>query len=111
MRDWVRAMQESEIKHMQDTYGPDAEIPKAQTPYGQLTNTIPVTKTAPARIAELAQELTGAAHMLAEAREERARATRNLAKCEEAFIRVGDALTTAIQEHREGTPEGVPYPR
>src|SRR5678816_158336 len=62
MRDWVRAMQESEIKHMQDTYGPDAEIPKAQTPYGQLTNTIPVTKTAPARIAELAQELTGAAH-------------------------------------------------
>ena len=61
------------------------------------------------RIGDLAKQTTEAAHMLAEARDQYQRAAVGRQKAEAAFAAVSEALVQAIHEHREGTPENVPY--
>jgi hypothetical protein len=113
MHDKMQAY-EDEVKRMRNTYGPDAEIPR--NPYGNLTpnhpigaplNARPVTE----RIAELGKRVAEASRMLSDARGAQRDVTDHLRKCELSFAQLADELTKALLEHREGTPEGVPYPR
>jgi hypothetical protein len=113
MHDKMQAY-EDEVKRMRNTYGPDAEIPR--NPYGNLTpnhpigaplNARPVTE----RIAELGKRVAEASRMLSDARGTQRDAAEHLHKCELSFAQLADELTKALHEHREGTPEGVPYPR
>jgi hypothetical protein len=102
---------EDEVKRMRSQFGEQAEIPN--DPYsGHLHVSVgpgtPVM-TVPARISELAKQAAEAAHMLAEARSQYAQTQRHLEKCKAGFIQVSEALLGAIHEHREGTPENVPY--
>jgi hypothetical protein len=64
-----------------------------------------------ARIEDLANQAATAGRELTEAREEYQRAALMREQATKRFISVSEALFQAIQEHREGTPEGVPYPR
>jgi hypothetical protein len=101
-----------EVKRMQGTYGPDAEMPKS--PYGNLISSAtstPVAPSAAARISELSKQLADAAHALAEARFRAREAQDQRDKAETAFALVADSLFQIINEHREGTAENVPYPR
>lgn len=82
---------------------PGAEIRTGGTP----TTTV---RTPAVRIAELAEQTAEAGHMLAEARAQYDEASRRMEKCRAGFFQVSEALLQAIHEHREGTPEGVPYP-
>jgi hypothetical protein len=103
---------DQEVKRMQGTYGPDAEMPKSQ--FGNLTSSAtsaPMVPSAPARISELSKQLADAAHALAEARFRAREAKDQHDKAETAFALVADSLFQIINEHREGTPENVPYPR
>jgi hypothetical protein len=103
---------DQEVKRMQGTYGPDAEMPKS--PYGNLISSAtstPVAPSAAARISELSKQLADAAHALAEARFRAREAKDQHDKAETAFALVADSLFQIINEHREGTPENVPYPR
>jgi hypothetical protein len=67
------------------------------------------TQPIAARIATLAQQVTEAAQMLVEARTRHYEANIRRSKCEAEFAQVTEALMHAINEHREGTPENVPY--
>lgn len=72
----------------------------------------PLLKTAQLpsdRIADLAKQVAEAGRMLTEAREAFEETARRRRRCEDNFANVADALMQAIHEHREGTPEGVPY--
>lgn len=70
----------------------------------------PLNATVNHRIAELAKQVTEAGHQLEEARGRYREAVHHKERCEKAFAGISQELMQAIQEHREGTPEGVPYP-
>ena len=99
--DWER-----EVHRMRETYGPGTDIPSATytNRIGTATPLMPVA----GRIAELAQRVTEAGHMLAEARAQYRAAREQQAKCEAGFAQISNDLLQVISEHREGTPEGVP---
>lgn len=63
------------------------------------------------RIAELAREIAAAGERLAETRQAFGYAGQAKSEAEALFSNVASQLMAAIQEHREGTPEGVPYER
>lgn len=81
------------------------------------TNTVTITPTEhptlgptiQARIADLGKQIGEAGLQLAEARLRHRESRANQAKCEVAFAQIADELAKAINEHREGVPEGVPY--
>lgn len=64
-----------------------------------------------ARIARLAKEVADAGQQLDGARTTYDKAARNKDECQGRFVSLADELMQAIHEHREGAPEGVPYPR
>ena len=133
------AIHQAEVKRIRDTYGPNAEIPHPPIAYEveklagaeqgrrytgetmspmsgrlQAVNTYagaPINRPPVAvRIEDLASQAALAGRELAEAREEYQRAALVREQATKRFISVTEALFQAIQEHREGTPEGVPYP-
>jgi uncharacterized protein YqgV (UPF0045/DUF77 family) len=93
-------------KRMRDPYGETAEVPR--TPIGVTAGMLKGQPIA-ARIADLSKQVAEAAHMLSEARTQYERAALTKSKLEMEFSRVAEAMTQAINEHREGTPETVPY--
>ena len=93
------------MKQSRERYGPDAEISSPSKGYGTLTPVMPIEQ----RIAELAKHVAEAGHQLAVARANYDEATRAKAKAHAVFAEVSSRLLEAIHEHREGTPEGVPY--
>jgi hypothetical protein len=106
--EFKQRIHDQEVRRMRDTYGQDAETPKS--PYGSLTTEVPVQPVA-GRIADLCKQIADVSHALALARSRHQEATELRLEAEVEFGRVADELTRAIQEHREGTPENVPYPR
>lgn len=98
---------DAEVKRraeLRDPYGQDAEMPRVKLGGGTLA-----ANTLMGRIGDLAKQVTEAAHMLAEARDQHQRAAVGRQKAEHAFAAVSEALVQAIHEHREGTPENAPY--
>jgi hypothetical protein len=67
------------------------------------------TQSIAAKIATLAQKATEAADLLEEARVRHHTASGHRSKCEAAFAEAAAGLIQALNEHREGTPENVPY--
>jgi hypothetical protein len=106
---------EAEVKRVRDTFGPDAEIP--HPPYGQIrggTPPLPGSLNVPTmspsqRIAELAQHVAEAGHALQVARAKFSEAQAGRSIAEKGFIEVSERLMQAIQAHREGADENVPY--
>jgi hypothetical protein len=92
----------ADLKQQRERYGETAEEPSG------LRNRVP-TQPIAAKIATLAQQVTEAGQMLSEARSRHFEAAAHRSKCEAAFAQVTEALIHAINEHREGTPENVPY--
>lgn len=72
---------------------------------------VPVERSITERIAHFGKQAEEASHQLQEARVAYRRAEELKAKCEARFADVTEQLIRALHEHREGTPEGVPYPR
>lgn len=110
------AAYEAEVKRMRDQYGPDAEVP--MNPYGNLVAKAPRgampglnTPVMPieGRIAELTKQVAEAGHRLSMARATFTEAARSKDHERQMFIELTELLMQAIHEHREGTPEGVPY--
>lgn len=101
------AAYEAEVKRMTGQYGLGAEIPRPPT------NTLvggPLGRQPVAvRIEDLANQAATAGHELTSAREEYLRAALVREQATKRFISVTEALFQAIQEHRERTPENVPY--
>jgi hypothetical protein len=107
---------EEEVARMRSQFGEQAEMPSSpRTPYGTLGSPIGLrgpgapVMPAPQRLAELCNQLTKAGQGLAEARGRYSEARENRDVAERTFALLADQLMGAIQEHREGTPEGVPY--
>lgn len=103
---------EDEVKRQRDAYGPGAEIP--QHPIGGLvpgTLGVPVPQAAPERISQLCKQLAEATQQLSMARGQFNSARVQRDQAEGMFAKVVEELNYAIQEHREGTPENMPYPR
>lgn len=92
-----------EVRRMIGQYGPDAEMPRRPLPPEGRPETLM------GQIGNLAKQVTGAAHRLAEARDQCQRAAVQRQQCEASFIKISEALMQAIHEHREGVPENVPY--
>jgi multidrug resistance efflux pump len=101
---------DQEVKRMQGTYGPDAEMPRS--PYGQVAaeGTAPVTRTAE-RINELSKHVSEAASRLQGARVAFDKAKVHLEKSQASYVEAAQELARLMNEHAEGTPENVPYPR
>jgi hypothetical protein len=105
----------ADVNRIAEAYGPGAETPRTSGYHPELTRmTEHVTprldrETPASRIASLAKQATEAAERLAEARNQYERASSQRHKCEAEFASVSEQLVRAIHEHREGTPENVPY--
>ncbi len=110
------AAYEAEVKRMHATYGPQAEVPHPpRTPTGLLSGVttvggVPLSRQpVAARIEDLANQIASAGHQVTEARQAYEQAARARAQAETRFAELATALLAAIHEHREGTPENVPY--
>lgn len=68
-----------------------------------------VPETMPARITRLSKEVAEASHALEGARQAFEKADRLRDECSTQFMHLSNELMQAIHEHREGTPENVPY--
>jgi hypothetical protein len=102
------------MKRQHDTYGRTAETPR--TPYGNLKVSALTPSTPPARpiterISEFCKQLPGVSQQLAYARTRQRESDAFLLQARVQFDKLADDLAQAIAEHREGTPENVPYPR
>jgi hypothetical protein len=93
---------EYEKKRMHDTYGEDAEGPS-------IGRMVPVERTITERLADFGKQVAEAGHQLHEARIAYRRAVEMKQKAETRFVDVSEQLLQAVHEHREGTPENVPY--
>lgn len=90
------------VKAMHGEYDQKSEGPSLR---------VTVAETLMGRIGDLAKQVTDAAHMLHEARDQYQRAAAQRQKAEAAFAEVSDMLARALHEHREGAPENHPYHR
>lgn len=107
---------EAEVKRARGQYGPGAELPDPPKGYTGLREGRLGTPTAPigrqpvaARIEDLARQITVAGHQVTETRLAFDVAAQDRSKAEQRFSELAAALMQAIHEHREGTPENVPY--
>jgi hypothetical protein len=92
----------ADLKQQRERYGEPAEGPS-------LLRDRVTTQPIAARISDLATQVADAAHRLEEARVQSRLAGEQRSKCEVLFAQASEALMQAINEHREGTPENVPY--
>jgi hypothetical protein len=90
---------EDEVKREHDRYGAMRRAPGTAAPVGAIE----------VLIAELSIEITEASHRLSMARATFIEASRGKQDEELHFAELADRLMSAIHEHREGTPENVPY--
>ncbi len=98
---------EAEVKRMTGQYGPGAEVP--HRPINTLAAGPIGRPTVAARIEDLANQIASAGHQVTEARQAYEQAARGRAQAETRFSELATALLAAIHEHREGTPENMPY--
>ncbi len=96
---------------MHGTYGP--VTPPLRTPLGGLMGTgpgIPASnRPVTDRLSDLTTQVAETGKILEDARERRRDAVRYETNAEGTFAKAVDALERAINELREGVPEGVPY--
>jgi hypothetical protein len=85
-------------------YGPEAATRRK-------VDVLPAPRLLTERIAELCKQLPGVSQQLAYARTRQREAGAFLTQAQAQFDEIVANLNQAINEHREGTPENVPYPR
>lgn len=104
LEEMAKRAQDDYDRRNQDANGP----PKGSWTPPVPPQNMPKSSTA-AQIEDLADQVASSAHAVDQWRQNASAARKNLAEAEKIFADLATRLSAAMQQHREGPPEGVPY--